>query len=216
VQQALARAPDNVPEKPSYLRDLRSMYRDKFIHTGDKRYIVLASENFLAAANHPASTPLGRFSAGKDLFYVFCKAKLWPMAHQIGSGTVGEISHLAPRSISNAEKQHFMTQAAGLTSDATAATLLAGEGANKAIELLELGQGIILGSLMEMRTDLTELRKQHPKIAKRLVTLQGDLTVPDRLRPSQFIHRHNAAHQIEQNVHGIRALPGFGRFLQLP
>lgn len=216
VQQALARALDDVPEKPSYLRDLGSMFRDKFIHTGDKSYIVLASQNFLAAANHPASTPLGRFSAGKDLFYVFCKAKLWPMAHQIGSGTVGEISHLAPRSISNADKQHFMTQVAGLTSDATAATLLAGEGANKAIELLELGRGIILGSLMETRTDLTELRKQHPEIAKRLVTLQTDLTVPDRLRPSQFIHRHNAAQQIEQTVHEIRALPGFDRFLQLP
>jgi len=63
----------------------------------------------------------------------------------------------------------------GLSSDAAAAAVLAEKSASDAVQLLELGRGVISNLEIESRPDLTDLRQQHPQMANKFVQLGDQL-----------------------------------------
>jgi hypothetical protein len=106
------------------------------------------------------------------------------------SSLLDEAVHLLPqvslRSLQHTDKQHMLADFAGLASMATAAALNAGKKACDALELLELGRGVIAGLLLEMRTDVSELEQQHYDLAKEFMILRDELDSPmdmESLRP---------------------------------
>lgn len=75
----------------------------------------------------------------------------------------------------NTDKQHILQKFAGLAPDAASAYLNARKEASQALQLLEVGRGIISGLLLDMRTDLSSLREAHPDWADRFETLRDRL-----------------------------------------
>lgn len=67
---------------------------------------------------------------------------------------------------------------AGLATIAAATALNAGKEAHLALELLELGRGVIATLLLEMRTDISDLHNKHPELAKILKSLRDELDSP--------------------------------------
>ncbi len=63
---------------------------------------------------------------------------------------------------------------------------IVGNDAYHALELLELGRGIIAGLLLEMRTDISSLEQQHVELAERFSSLRDELDSPTDREVSLF------------------------------
>ncbi|KAF2135190.1 uncharacterized protein K452DRAFT_281871, partial [Aplosporella prunicola CBS 121167] len=101
----------------------------------------------------------------------------------------------------------ILARFAGLTSTAAAITLEAGKDSYKALELLELGRGVIAGLLLELRTDISNLKLRRPALADEFDNTSWEL------RATQ---RHQANERFEKLIGEVRIQPGFERFLLPP
>jgi CHAT domain-containing protein len=103
-----------------------------------------------------------------------------------------------------------------LASDAGAIALNAAKTPFEAIEVLELGRGVIVGSLNEMRADISELQQKHPQLGEEYINLRDHLDAPKTLTQRQVNQRYKAGQELEKQIQTIRTLPGFDRFLLAP
>ena len=117
----------------------------------------------------------------------------------------------------------------GLASDAAACKLMLNR-PTEAVQILEQGRSVLLGKVLDLRSDLSHLRDRAPEFAdmfERLtheitaewVTLgeeQGPALSPIVLEGQASDRRHNAARQLDELINEIRALDGFGDFLLPP
>jgi len=109
-----------------------------------------------------------------------------------------------------------MARFTGLAGDA-AALALAGttaasrDRAARALRLLEAGQAVLLSQALDTRSDLTDLRQQHPALASRFIELRGLL---DQQSPSSgpAADRHRMAGEFARVIERIRAMDGFASF----
>ena len=122
----------------------------------------------------------------------------------------------------------MLAEVVGFASDGAAVALIAGKPTYEAVKFLELGRGIILGTLSELRTDISDLQHDHPQFAEEYIELRNQLDLPissacevvqvgvltaSTLRSDQ---RYSAGRKIEKLIENIRKLPGFDRFLLPP
>jgi hypothetical protein len=121
--------------------------------------------------------------------------------------------------------QHMLKDFAGLASMAAAIALNEGNDAYHALQLLELGRGLIVKTLFEQYEVFT-LRKRDPHLANSLLALQDQLDQLDKQRLSSAIpysvvvdieDEANRRREIEQKyfnlLQTIRLENGFQRFL---
>jgi hypothetical protein len=85
---------------------------------------------------------------------------------------------VSPRSLQHSNKQHMLADFAGLASLAAATALNADRTADYALQLLELGRGVIAGLLLEMRAEISDLKNQHPRLADEFISLRNELDSP--------------------------------------
>ena len=156
------------------------------------------------------------------------EAEDWLLAHGTASTTVSLIALLTTRSLETSDRQNLLTEVAGLASDAAAIALMVAKSSYEAIQLLELGRGIIAASLNELRADIFDLQQKHPQLAEDYISLRDQLDAPtamarrsdDLYLPAEVTRRidqrHNTGQKLEQMIEDIRRLPGFERFLLAP
>ena len=126
----------------------------------------------------------------------------------------------------NNDKQHILGQFAGLASTAAAISLKAGKGKYYVLELLELGRCVIAGLLFAMRTDISDLKEQHPRLAAEFESLRDELDSPssgmallDNTTPSwksQVNQRFEVERKFNEVIAQICNQPGFHNFLLPP
>ncbi|KAK1773057.1 LOW QUALITY PROTEIN: hypothetical protein QBC45DRAFT_455738 [Copromyces sp. CBS 386.78] len=224
-KEVLEATPEDHPERADRLHSLGIGYRDRYQSTGEEENLELAIQSFKEAVVHSSSAILDRLKPTTDLLQLPLKTKHWELAYEVASTAVSLIPLLTPRSLENSDKQYLLTEVSGLASDAAAVTLMVGKTPYKAMQLLELGRGVIIGSLREMRTDISNLQQKHPQLAEQYVKLRDQLNAPtsevDHLTmptvvPNQVNQRHDAGQKLEELIDDIRRLPGFDRFLMGP
>lgn len=110
--------------------------------------------------------------------------------------------------------QHAAGEHGGLASEAAAMALAAGS-ASRALRLLELGRGVMLSQALDTRSELTDLRAQHPELADRFVEVRDHLSQPNDPLGSS-VDRHTLARTFDALLAEIRALPDFANFLLPP
>ncbi|RSM01307.1 hypothetical protein CEP52_008573 [Fusarium oligoseptatum] len=149
--------------------------------------------------------------ADEELFEIYASLEDWPRAFRSASAM---ISHLLASA-----------RCAGLASGAAAVALRAGESPYTALRLLESGRGIMINSLLGLRSDVDELRRDHPEEAEQYLKLRNQV---DSVRPGlshpaaawlpvhQPDYRHGAAQALEKAIQDIRTLSGFESFLEGP
>ncbi|KAJ3951287.1 hypothetical protein N0V92_012305 [Colletotrichum tropicale] len=135
---------------------------------------------------------------------------------------VGLLNVLSPRHIQNVNKEQMLKHFVGLGAAAAAAALNAGKEASYALQQLELGRGIISGLVLDLRTDLSFLRDEHPELAYQLSKLRDMLDAgPTTLSPTGSLKpgtqdRRRAEKDYEFLLTKIRSKKGFERFLMPP
>ena len=169
-----------------------------------------------------------RISLGRQAGRLFALQLDWAVSSTFLRDSVQLLPAISPRSLRHTDKQDMLSQFAGIASDAAAASLNAGNDAYNALELIELGRGIIAGLLLEMRTDISALEEQHAELAERFSSLRDELDSPTdqavsltsgegRLyRESRAKGRREAEDRFHEVIREIRAQPRFNHFLLPP
>lgn len=117
---------------------------------------------------------------------------------------------LAARGLARTDATHWMAQHSQLVCDAAACELELGR-ADRAVELLESGRGVLMAQALESRTDLSDLRDADPALADEFGYLCRQL---DSENPSE--ERRVLASRFAGLLTRIRSVPGFDTFLRPP
>jgi hypothetical protein len=119
---------------------------------------------------------------------------------------------IAPREGDRFDQEHLVSANAGLVGHAVEAHCAAGDPVG-AVEVAELGRGILLAGRLDLRTDLTELAGLNAELAARFRDLRGQLEAEVE---DAAARRAGLWAEYDELVARIRALPGMSRFLARP
>lgn len=135
------------------------------------------------------SPPSIRIASARRAASILASQLRWNEASHLLEGAVTLLPIVSPRLLANTDKQHMLGQFSGLASTAAAIYLEAGKDERQAVQLLELGRCVIAGLLLEMRTDISDLKQQHPVLAAEFESLRDELGSP----PSEISALDNTA-----------------------
>ncbi|KAK6530150.1 hypothetical protein TWF694_003518 [Orbilia ellipsospora] len=114
----------------------------------------------------------------------------------------------------NWKEATMLTEFSDLASTAAAAALEAGKDGGHALQLLELGRGVIAGMLMDMRGDISELQQQHPNLAKSFISVRDRLDAPfNKGSASKISESLTTEQEFNRVLDKIRKQPGYQNFL---
>jgi len=233
-QQAVDAAPAGHPDQAEWLASLAASRRARFERTGepaDLDAVVAAARKSLAIE---AGSPRARLRAAREWGWAAGSAGHWNEAVEGYEAAISLAGLVAPRSLVHRDQEHLLEQLGGLAADAAACCIRAGQ-TDHAVELFEQGRGILLGQVLDTRTDLTDLAREHRDLADRFAALRDSLDAAgDRsarlLMPSagtdretrrgasldrlQLDQRREIAKEFDVLIAAIRSMPGFSSFLR--
>ncbi|KAI3318869.1 hypothetical protein HD806DRAFT_526048 [Xylariaceae sp. AK1471] len=140
-------------------------------------------------------------------------------AYEVGYKSVHLLSKMSTRSLSSIDKQRLLNQAGftNIGSNVAAVALLAGESPLAALNVLELGRGVVAASINEMYPDLGDLRKDHPFLADQFERVREELDGPTapyfESSRGSMSRRVELGKQFDAILNTIRQQIGFEKFL---
>jgi tetratricopeptide (TPR) repeat protein len=161
-ERFLDQTPKDHTSRATRLNDLAVVYIDRHQETSvgsdlDKAILLLRE-----ALSHSPSPSPDRLVAAKVLFYLHTELEAWGEAHRLAQVAVHLLPSIVPRLLGAVHKQSILSQDAGLASDAAAIALTAERRTFDALQLLEIGRGVISGLFYELAADVTKLHAIHP------------------------------------------------------
>lgn len=175
-----------------------------------------------------AAPPSIRIRSALNASILLANESHWKEASILLRDAVELLPTVSPRSLQHVDKQHMLSDFAGLASAAAAFTLNADDDAYQALRLLETGRGVITSLLLDLRGDISDLHNREPELADRFIALRDEIESPPKYDPSlttmhsaasldrETNRRYEADAQLAQLIHEIREIEGFSRFLQPP
>jgi CHAT domain-containing protein/tetratricopeptide (TPR) repeat protein len=209
---------------PSRLRNLGNAYFEKFKITGSVEDLEESVRALSKCAYNPVASPSLRIEAARKAADILILQSNFVEADVLLQLAVSLLQRVSPRSL---QQQDAISKFSGMTTLAASIAIQAGATAEKALELLEEGRGIILGLLFDVRSDISALRSQYPALAARFEHLRDSLESPaaqaniEGLHPStnvslDFTYRNNIVKQLDEIIAHIRKQKGFFHFLAPP
>jgi hypothetical protein len=170
---------------------------------------------------HTFSPAKDRLAAGKELILLYLLVELWKPAYDLVSSLMALLALVVDWSLEYSDKQRLVAENARLGLSAGGIALMAGENVYEVLKLIELGRGIIMGSSIDLRTEVSALQQANPSLANRFIMLrdqlEGGTKVPaEHPEQSHYIDRHDAGLQLQTTIQEIREIPRFGKFLLPP
>ncbi|KAL4759760.1 CHAT domain-containing protein [Aspergillus foveolatus] len=154
ASQAVAAHPDNHPDYVYYVTFLSDYLSIRCERTGNPQDLETALQYLTVAANMPNALPLQHIQAAQ-----------WSKASVLAENAVQFLPLVCTRYLSRDDQQYAITQTAGLAADACSIFLQLGR-PEKAFQTLEFGRGLILGYLIDSRSDVDQLRNEYQDIAE--------------------------------------------------
>lgn len=158
-----------------------------------------------------AATSVDRVSAHHALGLLAQASGEHRLAVSMLDTAVTLLPSVAPREAGWADQQHRIGQRVGLVGAAVAAHCAVGDPAG-AVEIAELGRGLLLASQANTRVDLVELKNRDPRLADRFRWACERLNTADF--PAEERRRWWADY--DTLLTDIRGLPGLADFLATP
>ncbi|GAA1961886.1 CHAT domain-containing protein [Catenulispora subtropica] len=219
---ALASTPSGQSYVAGYLNTLGNALFTRFEGFADARDLEAAATAFEQAAAEPTAPPSFRIRvawAGTHMLAEHEPARAANLLH----GAVRLLPEVAPRRLKRDQQQERVGSFQMLASEA--ATLIlsdssrpAHERAARALEVLEIGRGVLLGQALETRSDVTELSESRPDLALRFEALRDALdTAVETAGPDgEERTREQLAAEFTSVLQQIRELPDFAAFGRAP
>lgn len=220
TQQALNSTSEGNPNWSSYMRDLGIRLTYRYKRNGDVGDRDSALQYFVRLSRALQAPPLSRIEASRAAIRILKLKDDWEQARDLAAEALKLLPLVCSRYLGLQDQQYALTQTSGLAADACSLTLKTKD-VEGAIQQLEFGRGMIVGYMIDSRSDLSELKKDFPKLAEQYETLgykvsrkidSQEASVRDRLLKD----RRDAVRQIEACVQEIRKEIGHKRFLLGP
>ncbi|KAK6524190.1 hypothetical protein TWF694_005850 [Orbilia ellipsospora] len=219
--------PKDHPNLALHLNNLGDQFWARYQLTKSMGDLDNALSSYKKGWNCNNSPPSTRIHLGRQAALIFALQQNWEDSNSILEEAIKLLPTLSPMSLKHTDKQFMLAEFAGVASIAAAVSLNAGKGAHHALQLLELGRGIIANLLMETRGGvISELKQKHPALADEFISLRDLLDSLIDVMAGGLISMGGAAstapqtHQrfeLEQKfnkvITEIRAQPGFQSFL---
>ncbi|GAA1278899.1 CHAT domain-containing protein [Sphaerisporangium rubeum] len=181
-RQAVQASSAGDPDRAVYLSNLGNAlgFRHERLGTdGDLDAAVSAYEEVVGIDSAAPSMRIGAAEIAANL----CATLRPRQAAALLESAVELLPQVAPRRLARSDQQYAVGAFHGLAADAAALALAvpglsSGQRATKALRLLEAARAILLSQALRTRSDLTDLRAQHPGVATRFVELRDLLDRP--------------------------------------
>lgn len=218
AEQATKVTPSNHPALASNLGHLGLLLTLSATAESDKQ----ALEAFLKSFNCHNGTPISRLTSASNALLLLQKQKDWHFARNISKEAVRLMTLVSNRTLSQADQQWCLSHFSHLAAESCSFSLRAGDSAAEAVELLELGRGVILGYLIDDRSDISELAASYAEQAEDYDKLRNEVNAPlidtedSRSRIARVNRRIEVIRELDNCIESIRRLPGHERFLLGP
>jgi hypothetical protein len=226
AEMAVNAAPQNHPNRADWLESLGNLLCSRFNQTRSMDDLNRALSYFKEGWACHNSRPFVRIRLAHCAARVLASQLNWEESSDFLQGAVKLLPIVSPRLLGNNDKQRILGQFAGLASETAAISLEAGKDEHYALKLLELGRCVIASLLLETRTDISDLKEQHPGLAADFESLRNELDSPSDgiallgdTQPSwevQENRRFKADQKFNEVIAKIRDHPGFQNFLLPP
>ncbi|KAL2198399.1 CHAT domain-containing protein [Corynascus similis CBS 632.67] len=225
---AIERVPQQHPSWPGYADNMAWLLRERAEHTGNLEDLQtalpfdLSIELYLQSLDDPMGEPLCRMVAASQLMTVFRERGEYARAVGVGEQVLNILRRVNTRLLDRDDQQRMIATFSDLAVETCASSIQAGDSPAKALELLELGRGLILGLLIEDRSEISNLAANYPIRAVRLKRLREDISRPADTgvdvasRQALVSQRSGQVREFDELLSEIRELPDQQRFFQGP
>ncbi|KAG5800538.1 hypothetical protein H9Q69_000425 [Fusarium xylarioides] len=235
MQRALHITAEDHPHRAVLLGNLGRCLSNLYRRTGDENHLRLSLSHYEQAARGPSATPVLRIKATRNAIRILQTFEEWGRASQLSEKAVDLLPEVCGRYLNRQDQQHAILQTSGLAADACSLSLKSARvrsqsnaiDANdrdtmdlvkQALRQIEFGRGLILGYLIDSRSDISTLRLEHGDLANELEKWRFLISAPitDSDSPSKGDNRLKAIAGLNDCLGRIRKKPGYHRFLLQP
>ncbi|KJK87391.1 hypothetical protein H633G_08750 [Metarhizium anisopliae BRIP 53284] len=218
TRQAIDLIPKDSPDRAVTMNNLGIKLQIRYERTGEIADLQGASAQLFNAWNSQISPPFIRIRAAARCLSLLALQSKHETAAQLGQAVIDLLPTVSTRVLDRSDQQFVMSTFAGVAAN-VCAFLLACNRPSQAIEYLEKGRAVIIGQLVDGRSDISSLRISHPDIAHRFEMLRDEISKPvsqlhhDSGRAQEVVSRREAVARFDACVSEIRALDGYESFL---
>jgi CHAT domain/Tetratricopeptide repeat len=210
----LAAVPADDPARAVYLSSLGTALETKFRWTGDARVLDEALAVFRAAAGIQGGAVRVRLFAALQRGQLAAEHGAVDEAEAGYAAAIELLPLMAWPGLGRNARLEYLARLAGIAGDAAACAISAGH-LEHAVEMLDNGRSILWSQILSLRSDLDELRLEHPALANRLDNMRAILDQRgDDMADRELLIR--SVGEYDRLVAHVRTLPGFGSFLSVP
>ncbi len=210
-EEALARVSAEHPNRASLTTSLCNTYLERVTAGGAPPDPGCLDELARAVAGSRTAAPADRVPAHHAIGALAQASGRPRLAVAMLDTAIALLPSVAPREAGWADQQHQLGANSGLVETAVAAHCAIGDPAG-AVEIAELGRGVLLASQANTRADLAELSSRNPPLGRKFRWVCERLNTPDF--PAEERKRWWADY--DTLLAAIRDEPGLGGFLAAP
>lgn len=221
AQQTVDITPPTDPDLAAHLYNLASNYSRRHQCAGAEDDLKQAVKAALQSWNCSNSPPFVRLKSSALAVHSLRLSQRLEEAYTLTNQVLDFIPHVHKRSLNITDQQYIATHFSGFATDACSLALEVGRSAEIALEELERGRGVILGFLMDDRSDISLLRAEHPELCAQYEALRLKLSNPSQKGANEKSSNYLAAekrteigNELETCVQYIQELPGFQNFFK--
>lgn len=215
-KQAVASTPQDHPDLVARLRLLGGLLEKRYEQNQENIDLEAASLCLQDAWKMRTATPFHRIVAAARGLQLLAMQRKFDVAIQLGEEIIELLPAVNTKLLSHADQQFVVSTFSGVAAD-MCALLLETNRLLEALKYLERGRTVIIGQLLDVRSDLSSLTEHSPEIAVRYQKLLYDINGPSRTSEqnptqAQDLSRCRALAQLEACILEIRAIAGHERF----
>lgn len=177
ARQAVATIPKDHPDRPGYLNNRGLELERRHKQTGSSDDLKEACDSFIEAWETPSAIPFHRIRSATHCIRLLVLQGKAKAAAEIGTGAIGLLPMVNTKLLSRTDQQYVVSTFAGIAAN-TCALLLAMGKVKDALLDLEQGRAVILGQLMDGRSDIAGWATKKPKLARRYEKLRNKVNFP--------------------------------------
>lgn len=222
LEEAVRHTPPSHPRVADYLSALAEARFLRYGQEADDIAAVLAVNDWQRAASVVGAGTSVRLKAARSWATTAAQLINWTSAAEGYEAAIGLLPELLWRSIAQADRSSLHVNLADLPCDAAACMIQVGS-PGRALELLELGRGVLWSWLLGLPTELDALGRVAPELASTLSQIRKEIDhtgvplVHAIGGAKNLVDRRMAlARQWDELVAQVRSLPGFEDFLRSP
>ncbi|OZJ04077.1 hypothetical protein BZG36_03385 [Bifiguratus adelaidae] len=148
----------------------------------------------------------------------------WEQAESMLRTAVELLPTTTPRTLDEIDRQYNISQFAGINSRAVSVSLQCSANPYQALQLSELGNGVLANLQLQVRSDVRDLQESHPHPARQFCDIRDQLDRPPSnfMQPNQpnppdeAVNRRVLSDNFDRLLAKIRSLEGFEQFLLAP